>query len=457
MNDTKRYVSVGVTAVLVTVFVCIMLFSLWCGAKNSQEIITLYDTHCLADNQEEVYNEAVTNDSMSLRTAALLSQVADPFYVWVLINIVSSVVTVMMLYYMIGRTYRGFVRIILVALFAFLPMFFRNASAISANCLESSLILFMLFVAYSREDTIWKWYLMLCVCAFVVSGHSVYNILLYIIPIAAYIGIKKSHDAGKAASHALILLLMALIVQFLFVRAFSWDKATADLLGVNSYRNGPGVLERLFVYNTKEKIGLYLPINIMALVSFLGLFFVEKYVRKYILPGLIVYVWVVFATDYSSVYAAQILPVIFFSFSKTVIHLGITRKYKNALAVSLIAVTFVSLVCDVYIASNNHDKGRAVAEYCTVYSGVYDREIFEDGTVMVIDDRGVLAYQRYCAYPKRVILACVNDDYNALIQSYKPDYIISCINDGFEEYTLMDNPDEELSDITFIYKKQQED
>lgn len=452
MNDTKRYVSVTVTAVLVTVFVCIMMFSLWCGAKNSQEIITLYDTHVLSSGVQS----DVVSDSMSLRLASFMSRVADPFYIWVFINIVSSVMTVVMLYYMIGRTYRGFLRIILVGLFAFLPMFFRTASAISVNCLDSALILFMLFIAYSKEDTVWKWYLMILVCAFVVSGHSVYTVLLYIIPFAAYIGIKKSHDAGKAASHALILLLIALIVQFLFVRAFSSDKTIADLIGITGYYKGPGVLERLFVYNTKEKIGLYLPLNIMALISFAGLFFAEKYVRKYILPGLILYIWMVFATDYSSVYAAHILPVVFFSFSKTVIHLRIIRKFKNALAVSLITVTFVSLICDVYIANNNHNKGRAVAEYCTIYSELYDKVLPEDGTVMVIDERGVLAYQMYCAYPKRVVLASLKDDYKALIQSYKPDYIISCINDGFGEYTLMDNPDEELSEITFIYKKHRE-
>lgn len=450
MTEENRRFYPFVTVFLAIIFILMTLFSLWFGAKNNGDIITITDTYTvssaksgtsvyLSDHLEKKGDihkyHWLTDDSMPTRFAGWLSKFINPLYVWVIINLLSVAFIMYMLFGLISKGDVGIMRSALLAVFPFMPAFFRGSVQLGAYALSGALLLFVIYIGTINGASVIKWYLAMAVCAVIVSFLPEFWIIVYIIPFVAYRDIKISYDGGKAASHILLLLLGAFIIHFAYLRAFvDYSSLYSYLTGVGSADLSMGI-RRFFNLDSLEKLGIYLPLNIMAAVSVLGLIFAEKYVKKYIYPGVFLYIWTVMFAGSDSYILAVIYPVLFLGFSQTLIHVEFMRDIRTISVASIIVLLPVCMLCCGNISYSNHMKGLKTSYYVEEYSCLYDEYVDDKATVMAVCDQGDFGCQMYAAYPKKTILAGKDEAVlSRIISTYYPEYIVSEIELWYSEY-----------------------
>lgn len=463
MTNAKKYIYTGISLFLAVIFVFMTVYSLWFGAKNAEDIITITDSFTVADDKvgTGVYHHSflkdkedvkeyhwLTDDSIVARFAGYVSKFISPLYLWVIINLLSVALMIYMLYNLISRWERGALRYVLVALFPFLPVFFRCSVQLGAYTLAGALLLGTVYTGAMKEASVIKWYFNMTLCAIVASFLPEFVIIVYIIPFVAYRDIKSNYNSGKAASHILLLLIMAIVIHFMFLGAFSdYDQLYSALIKraeptfISGFKN-------FFCLDTKEKIGIYLPVNIMAAISLLGLFNTEKYVKKYIYPGLFLYLWAMIFAGNNAYILGTVYPVVFLSFSQTLIHSRFFRRRKMAVSVVLCVLLCVCIPCCGNISYKNHIRGMKVAYFAEEYSPLYEKYVGDRETVLAVDDEMNLVFHMYAAYPQKTILSVADDDIcPKIIGTYYPQCIVSRYELNYAEYEKVYSDEEK-----FIYK-----
>lgn len=458
MIGEKRYIYPIVTIFLAIVFVIMTVYSLWFGAKNNGDIITITDTCTvsslksgtsvyLCDDLEakgDIHKyHWLTDDSMAVRFAGQLSKFVNPLYVWVIVNLLSVASIIYMIYSIISWGELGILRTVLLAVFPFMPAFFRGSVQLGAYALSGALLLCVIYIGTINRASVIRWYLAMALCAVIVSFLPEFWIIVYIIPFVAYRDIKISYDGGKAASHILLLLLWAFIIHFAYLRAFDdYSSLYSCLTGIGSADLSVGI-RRFFYLDSVEKIGIYLPLNIMAIVSVVGLIFAEKYVKKYIYPGVFIYLWTIIFAGNNSYILAVIYPVLFLSFSKTLIHVDFMRNIRTVLIVCISILLPVCILCCANISYNNHMKGLRISYYTDEYATLYDEYVDDESTVLAVCDESDFGCQMYAAYPKKTILAYKDESViKHIISTYYPEYIVSEMElwySGYENVFSEDN------------------
>lgn len=463
MTKEKMRIYTLVWVVLALIFIVMTVYSLWFGAKNNMDIITITDTFTVSAEKSgtSVYlSDALkekgdihkyhwlTDDSMVVRLAGQLSKFINPLYIWMIINLLSVAFALYMLYSLIARWEEGVLRAVLLAVFPFMPAFFRGSVQLGAYVLSGVLILCVIYIGTIKGASVVKWYLAMTICALVVSALPEFWIIVYIIPFVAYRDIKISYDGGKAASHILLLLLSALIIHFAYLRAFvDYRELYSCLTGINASDLSFGI-KRFFHLDSIQKIGIYLPLNVMALVSVVGLIFAEKYVRKYIYPGVFLYLWTIIFAGNDSYMLAVIYPSLFLAFSQTIIHLEFMRNIRTYIVVGMSILLAVCILCCVNISYNNYTKGLKVSCYVEEYATLYEEYVDDESSVLAVCDKSSFGCQMYAAYPKKTILADKDEAVlNHIISTYHPEYIVSEKELLYSEYENVFSEDDK-----YVYK-----
>lgn len=465
MGEKTRFYHIF-AAFLVVVFLFLNVYSLWFGAKNTGDIITITDSFTLSSDKTgtSVYlsdslkekgdihrYHFLTDDSMAVRFAGYLSKFISPLYVWIIINILSTLFIIYMLISLISSE-GGILKFVLVALFPFFPGFFRGSVQLGAYTLCGALVLCVIYIGTIKGASVIKWYLAMALCAIVVSVLPEFWIIVYIIPFVAYRDIKISYDGGRAASHILLLLLTAIIIHFAYLRAFADYSELYSYLTGTEYLNSISGIRYFMCFDSVEKIGIYLPAFVMAVVSFVGLFFVEKYVRKYIYPGVFLYIWMVLFAPKNSYVITVIYPVLFFAFSKTLIHVGFLRTIKKYVTVSLCILLPLCILCCINISYSNHTKGLLTTCYVQEYAKLYDEYAKEDSLVLSVTDERKSAMHMYAAYPKKTILSVPDEkEVTRIADTYRPCCVVSEYEISLEGYEKVLN--EEGKYVYTLYVK----